>query len=103
MGLGAQAVALGRLHLARALVVAMAMAQHRVENSCRANRARSKRPAVGRKLKNAERGKREGRGWLEEAQMREAKDSNPRNQGDKCAPSNGADHEQNRKEQISVR
>jgi len=70
MGLGAQAVVLGRLHLARALVVAMAMAQHRVGNSCRANRARSKRPAVDRTLENAERGKQEGRGWLEDGSRR---------------------------------
>ena len=55
MGLGAQVVVLGGLHLARALVVAIAMARHPVENNCRANKARSKRPAVGRRLKEAER------------------------------------------------
>jgi len=63
MGLGAQAVFLGRLHLARGLVVAMtmAMAQHLVDSSCHFDGARSKRPAVSRKL-DAEKGLREGRG-----------------------------------------
>ena len=51
MSLNAQAVILGRLHLARALVVAMAMAQHCVENSCHTSRARSKRSAVGAQTK----------------------------------------------------
>ncbi len=33
--------------------------------------------------------------------MRDAKDSDPRSQGEKCAPSNGGDREQNRKKQVS--
>ncbi len=103
MGLGAQVVVLGRLHLVRALVVAMAMAQQPVNNSCHANRTRSKRSAVDRKLKDAERGKREGPGWLEEAQVKDTKNSNSRGWGDKCAPSNGGDRKQNRKEQVSAR
>ena len=49
MGLGAQVVVMGRLHLVRALVVAMAMAQQPVNNSCHANRAGNRRPAMGRK------------------------------------------------------
>ncbi len=64
IGLGAQAIALGRLHLARALVVTMAIAQHPVNNSCHANGAGNRRPAMGRKQKNAERGRQEGRGSL---------------------------------------
>ena len=33
--------------------------------------------------------------------MRDAKDSDPRSQGEKCAPSNGGDREQKRKKQVS--
>ncbi len=62
--LDAQAIALGRLHLARALVVAMTIAQHPVNNSCHANEARNRRPAMGRKQKNAERERQKGRGSL---------------------------------------
>ncbi len=74
-----------------------------MEDNCRARRARSKRSAVGRKLKDAERGKPEGRGWLQKTYVRDAKDSNRRNQGDNCAPSNVGDREQNRKEQVLAR
>ncbi len=64
IGLGAQAIALSRLRLARALVVAMAIAQHAMNNSCHANGARSRRPAMGRKQEDAERGRQEGQGSL---------------------------------------
>ncbi len=33
--------------------------------------------------------------------MRDAKNSDPRSQGEKCAPSNGRDREQERKKQVS--
>jgi len=33
--------------------------------------------------------------------VRDAKDSDPRSQGEKCAPSNGGDREQKRKKQVS--
>lgn len=78
MSLDAQVIVLSRLHLVRALVVTMTMTQQLVNNSCHANRTRSKRSAVNRKLKNAERGKREGSEWLEKAQMKNMKNSNSR-------------------------
>ncbi len=59
--LDAQAIALSRLHLARALVVAMAIAQHPVNNSCHANEARNRRAFEGRKQKDAERERQKGR------------------------------------------
>jgi len=64
IGVGAQAIALSRLHLARALVVAMTIAQHAMYNSCHANGARNRRPAMGRKQEDAERERQEGQGSL---------------------------------------
>ncbi len=62
--LDAQTIALGRLHLARALVVAMTIAQHPVNNSCHANGARNRRASEGRKQEDAERERQKGRGSL---------------------------------------
>lgn len=61
IGLDAQAIALGRLHLPRALVVAMAIAQHIVDNNCHANEAKNRRSTMSRKQKDAKRGREEDR------------------------------------------
>lgn len=78
MSLDAQIIILSRLHLARVLVVTMTMFQHFLNNSCHANRARSKRSAVNRKLKNAEKEEREDSEWLEKTQMKNTMNSNLR-------------------------
>ncbi len=62
--LDAQAIALSRLHLARALVVTMTITQHLVNNSCHANEARNRRAFESRKQKNAERERQKDRGSL---------------------------------------
>lgn len=103
MSLDAQVIVLSRLHLVCALVVTMTMTQQLVNNSCHANRTRSKRSAVNRKLKNAEREKREDSEWLEKAQMKNMKNSNSRGWKNKCASLNEKDCKQNRKKQVSTR